>query len=73
MLPLTEMFTQFTDAVLELLPVTIVTLSCLPPTSPYVLSTTTQDLALNQVDDPGAATVQVVPDVVSPATIFAGK
>ena len=73
MLPLTEMFPQFTDAVFELLSVAVVTLSCLPPTSPYVLSTTTQDLALNQVDDPGAATVQVVPDVVCPATIFAGK
>ena len=73
MLPLTEMFPQFTDAVFELLPVAVVTLSCLPPTSPYVLSTTTQDLALNQVDDPGAATVQVVPDVVCPATISAGK
>ena len=67
------MLPHLTNTVLELVSVAVMTLTHLLPTSADVLSSTTCYFALDQVDDPGTAAVQIEPDVIGSAAIPAGE
>ena len=70
---LTKMLPHFTNTVLELVPVAVMALVHLLPTSADVLFSTIYYLTLNQVNNPGTAAVQIVPDVIGSAAIPAGE
>ena len=57
MLPLTKMFSHLTNAVPELAAMAVMALTHLSPASTNVLFSTVRDLTLDQVDNPGTATV----------------
>ena len=67
------MLPHLTNTVLELAAMAVMSLTHLLPTSPDVLFSTLWHLALNQVNNPGAAAVQIIPDVIGSATISAGE